>query len=309
MKKLPFILAFCLTAVYNVAAQPFAFISDTQGPMKVETVIMKTERNIEATDKLLADLSRIPHRAVFFLGDMVSTGSSFGAWERIDRFLTTMRERNTPVYAAYGNHEYMLLSSVGEKNFAQRFPNIPNTGYIVVQDSIAVVVFNSNFSKLNKNTQQTQHQWYERSLDSLNKANDIKFIIVACHHAPYTNSNVVNPNKNVQELYVPAYVNTPKAALFLSGHSHHLEYFDIYQKKFLVIGGGGGLWQDFKKESKHDFTDLIGENQKPRYFYLQITRIGNSLQASVRGFTVEDFGKFEDYPIVSIPFSTTTPYL
>jgi UDP-2,3-diacylglucosamine pyrophosphatase LpxH len=273
--------------------------------MKIEAIFLRTERNAEAAAQLLADLSQTKHRAVFFLGDMVATGSSNKSWKDIDHFLADMKKVHTPVYATYGNHEYMMKRKSGEKNFAQRFSNSSNTGYIVVQDSVAVVLFNSNFSKLSKEAQLFQRQWYERSLDSLNRAEDIKFIIACCHHAPYTNSSVVNPEKKVQELYVPAYVNTPKAALFLSGHSHHLEYFDIYRKKFLVIGGGGGLWQPFKKENKRDFSDLLDESPKPRYFYLQINRTGNQLQVSARGFTMEHFGEFEDYPIVSIPFSTT----
>ena len=307
MKILQLILVFCVAIVFNAVAQPLIFISDTQEPAKVENLFLKTERNVEATDSLLADLSRGKHRAVFFLGDMVGFGSNAKHWERIDRFLANMQQLSTPVYATYGNHEYMINPSAGEKNFAQRFRNSSNTGYIVVQDSVAVVLFNSNFSKLKKDIQQVQHQWYERSMDSLARAEDIKFIIVCCHHSPYTNSSVVSPEKKVQELYVPAYVNTPKAALFLSGHAHHLEYFNVYHKKFLVIGGGGGLWQDFKKEKKRDYTDLLSEIQKPRYFYLQINRMGNKLQVSARGFTMEPFGVFEDYPIVSIPFSTTTP--
>jgi len=308
MKILQIILIFWLATVYNAAAQPFAFISDSQEPMKIETIALKTERNVEATDKLLTDLSQTKHRAVFFLGDIVATGSNAKSWERIDRFLANIKKAHTPVYATYGNHEYMMNRSAGERNFAQHFPNTPNTGVIVVQDSVAVVLFNSNFSKLSKEIQQAQHQWYERSLDSLNLSENIKFIIVCCHHAPYTNSNVVNPEKTVQELYVPAYVNTPKAALFLSGHSHHLEYFDIYRKKFLVIGGGGGLWQNLKKENKRDFSDLLDESPKPRYFYLQINRTGNQLQVSARGFTMEQFGEFENYPIVSIPFTTSLPH-
>jgi predicted MPP superfamily phosphohydrolase len=308
MNKLQFILIFCLAAVSHLIAQPFVFISDTQAPIKAETILLKTDRNIEATDSLLTDLTRGTHRAVFFLGDIVSIGSNNKSWERIDRFLTGMKKAQVPVYATYGNHEYMMNQASGERNFAQRFPNSSNTGYIVVQDSVAVVLFNSNFSKLSKNAQEAQVQWYKRSLDSLNRAEDIKFIIVGCHHSPYTNSNVVSPSKKVQELYVPTYANTPKAALFQSGHSHHLEYFDIYRKKFIVIGGGGGLWQGFKKEDKRDFSDLLDENQKPRYFYLLVNRTGNQLQVSARGFTMEQFGVFEDYPIVSIPFSTNIPH-
>jgi len=308
MKILKLLLLFCMAAVGKVAAQPFAFISDAQGPVKVEALFLKVERNVEAIEILLSDLSRMQHRAVFFLGDMVSFGSSSKTWGRVDRFLADIRKTHIPVYATYGNHEYMTNRFIGQKNFDQRFPDTPDTGYIVVQDSVAVVLFNSNFSKLSKDAQHSQHQWYERSLDSLNRAEDIKFILVCCHHSPYTNSGVVSPEKKVQELYVPAYTNTPKAALFLSGHSHHLEYFDIYRKKFLVIGGGGGLWQELKKESKRDYTDLSDNDRKPRYFYLQIERRGNTLQVWARGFTMERFGVFEEYPVVSIPFSTSIPH-
>jgi UDP-2,3-diacylglucosamine pyrophosphatase LpxH len=299
MKFLQFIFIFCLT-VAKTTAQPFAFISDTQEPIKVEAIFLKNERNVEATDRLLADLSRTKHQALFFLGDIVSIGSSAKSWERIDRFLAGMQQKQIPVYATYGNHEYMMNQAAGEKNFARRFPGTPDTGYTFVQDSVAVVLFNSNFSKLSKAAQQAQLQWYTRSMDSLNRSGNVKFIIVCCHHAPYTNSDVVSPEKKVQELYVPVYVNTPKAALFLSGHSHHLEYFNIHHKKFLVIGGGGGLRQALKKENKRDYTDLLNESQKPRYFYLQVNRTGDKLQVSARGFTMERFGKFEDYPVVSI---------
>jgi predicted MPP superfamily phosphohydrolase len=235
MKILQLIFIFCIAAVCNAIAQPLVFISDTQEPVKIETIFLKTERNVEAADSLLADLSRTKQQAVFFLGDMVAAGSNDKAWKRIDHFLATKRQAQIPVYVTYGNHEYMMNQSAGQKNFAQRFPDIPNTGYLVVQDSVAVVLFNSNFSKLSKEAQQAQHEWYERSLDSLNRSEDIKFIIVGCHHSPYTNSSVVNPEKKVQELYVPAYANTPKAALFLSGHSHNLEYFDIYDIILYVI--------------------------------------------------------------------------
>ncbi len=305
MKTLYFIFIFCLAIGKTAIGQSFAFISDTQEPMAIETILLKTERNKEAANLLLSDMSTMTHQAVFFLGDLVAAGSSNKAWERIDNFLYNMQQQNTPVYAIYGNHEYMMSQGEGEKNFSRRFPTIPNTGYVVVQDSTAIVLFNSNFSKLSKDKQQAQIRWYERSMDSLNRDNGVKFIIVCCHHSPYTNSNVVSPEKKVQELYVPAYTSTPKAALFLSGHSHHLEYFDIYRKNFMVIGGGGGLWQPYKKEGKRDYADLLEEAKKPRYFYLQVNRVGNQLQVSARGFTMDQFGVFKDYPITTIPYSTT----
>ncbi len=302
MKQIQFILFFCLLAGMELQAQNLAFISDTQEPMAVETILLKTERNKEAADTLMADLLRRKHDAVFHLGDLVANGSSNGDWERIDHFLNAMQSIKTPVYAICGNHEYLMKASTGEKNFIQRFPHQPTTGYIVVQDSVAVVLFNSNFSKIGKEKAKAQVRWYERILDSLNRSAGVKCIIVCSHHSPYTNSNVVNPSKEVQELYVPAYINTPKAVLFLSGHSHNLEYFDIYKKAFLVIGGGGGLGQPLKKEGKKDFSDLLKQEQKPRYFYLEVKRQGNTLQVQTRGFKMEEFGQMHPYPVTTISF-------
>ncbi len=273
--------------------------------MKVETILLKTDRNKEGADSLLTDLARRPHHTVFHLGDMVANGSSSSDWTRIDRFIEEIQAVATPVYPTYGNHEYLMTQGAGEKNFRQRFPQIPDTGYYVVQDSMAVVIFNSNFSKIGKLKSKAQQTWYEHCMDSLNREPGIKFIIVACHHSPYTNSNVVSPSKEVQQQYVPAYINTRKAVLFLSGHSHHLEVFDIYHKKFMVIGGGGGLWQPFKKEGKRDFTDILPEEQKPRYFYLEVIRQGNALKVQARGFTLQEFGQFKDFPVAIISLTNS----
>ncbi len=284
----------------SLHAQRLAFISDTQEPLWMEALFLKTERNADAADSLLAGLTRSKHEAVFHLGDLVGSGSSDKGWPRIDRFLDRMKAQQIPVYAICGNHEYMMRAASGEKNFSQRFPHLPNTGYIVVQDSVAVVLFNSNFSKIGEEKSAAQQAWYTRTLDSLNRAPGIRCIIVSCHHAPYTNSNIVDPSEEVQKGYVPAYVNTPKAVLFLSGHSHHLEVFAMHGKQFMVIGGGGGLGQPYKKGGKKAFTDLLDKTQKPRYFYLEVDRHGDSLQITARGFTLQEFGVYKDFPVAVI---------
>ena len=81
--------------------------------------------------------------------------------------------------------------------------------------------------------------------------------------------------------------------LFISGHSHNLEYFsDSIGKHFLVIGGGGGIAQSLTSMSKRKYHDLLEQDAKPVYFYLVIEKQGSSLKLIARGFK-KDFSFFE----------------
>lgn len=251
------------------------FVSDTQQPMLVEKLWLKPNHNLKATASILSTILIAKPSNVYMLGDVVGLGSSNRKWKKIDLFLDSCRKDGTNVCAVLGNHEVMGLTKKGMANFQKRFPMNVNTGYVSITDSIAVVLLNSNFSKLSSKELDLQNRWYQLTLDSLDRNNGIKSVIVCCHHAPYTNSKIVKSSAGVQQYFVTGYIKSKKAQLFITGHAHAFEHFKMMGKDFVVIGGGGGLHQPLRNGNK-SLNDLAAE-YKPSFHYLSVKRIGDQL--------------------------------
>jgi hypothetical protein len=188
----------------------------------------------------------------------------------------------------------------GIRNYKMRFPEDPLSGYCVMVDSVALLMLNSNFGELGSAGIKKQQLWYNSTMDSLNSEKGIKMILICTHHPPYTNSKIVKPSEQVIENFLPKFSESPKSKLFISGHSHNLEFFSNRLKKhFLVIGGGGGLIQPLRSSDKTMFTDLIQQPKKPIYFYLVAERIGNTLHLYARGLQ-KDFQRIITFEIAVI---------
>nr|WP_082855909.1 metallophosphoesterase [Mucilaginibacter sp. L294] len=268
-----------------------AFASDTQEPMWVEKLWLKPNHNLQATKMIFKDVDSLRPKAFFILGDVVSLGKSKKAWKNIDRYIAQMVSDSIPVYATLGNHEVMFNSKKGIRNFRKRFPAYDPSGYTEVVDSVAVILLNSNFGAMTVSEITAQNNWYKQELTLLDKDPSVKFVIVGCHHSPYTNSRIVNPSVAVQESFVEPFLHATKCVLFLSGHSHNYERFKMKGKYFLVIGGGGGLHQPLKanNDSMHD----ISADYKPAFHYLKICRTQERLEVSSRQLK-PDFSGFQD---------------
>jgi len=276
------------------------FLSDTQAPIWVETVLLPPNRNTEATDSLYTDILRQKPLSLFILGDLTSAGADLWLWEPIDKNIASLRKQHIPVYALMGNHEYMFIPSAGKKYFKSRFPKQSITGYNIIVDSIAIIMLNSNFNNLSTEEFIRQNTWYKKIMDSLEIDNKVKTIIVACHHAPFTNSKVVESSKDVQNFFVPKFIKNKKAKIFITGHSHNLEHFKQLGKDFFVIGGGGGLKQPLYPENNRPWNDLISNDKKPLYFYIKIIRDGNNINVFARGSKNTDFNNFFDLELSKI---------
>lgn len=233
-------------AVLATDTTELCFASDTQKPMWVETLFLKKDHNQQATKQLFDAVAARKPAAFFIMGDVVNLGYSNRQWKPMDAHLKDLRSKNIAVYAALGNHEVMGRAKKGMQKFQQRFPEHLYTGYVTVKDSVAVVMLNSNFGTLSEAENNRQISWYKTTLQELDNDSAIQFIISGCHHSPYTNSKIVGANKEVQQNFVPLFLASKKCRLFISGHSHNFEHYQIGGKDFLVIGGGGGLHQPLR---------------------------------------------------------------
>lgn len=266
------------------------FLSDTQAPMFVERLVLRTHRNKTATATIFAEILRVKPPVLYWLGDIVSLGFRDDKWPIIDRFLKNCRSVGTSVYAIMGNHDVMGRPRKGARNFQQRFPAHVPTGYVQMTDGTAVVMLNSNFSTLSVADRMKQQTWCEQTLANLDADPAVRVVIVTCHHAPYSNSKLVGSSKLVQKRFVPNYVKSQKARLFITGHSHAFERYEFEGKTFLVIGGGGGLRQPLNT-SPGRLPDLATD-YKPMFHYLAVRREGDGL--TLTSYCLKkDFSGFE----------------
>jgi hypothetical protein len=250
-----------------------AFASDTQAPMFVETLLLKSTNNREATKLLFQDIRRRQPELFFHLGDVVNLGYSQRQWNLVDPFLERMKEDGIELHAIMGNHEVMGKPVTGERMFQQRFPSHKRTGYLVRYEELAVVMLNSNFSNLSLAEQDQQVSWFQFTLHQLDADSSVQAVIACCHHSPFTNSRIVKPSVAVQKQFVPVFQASKKGQLFLSGHAHAFEHFLVGGKDFMVIGGGGGLKQPLRKGigSLTDYLTLyyLGEQLKITSWHLK----------------------------------------
>lgn len=308
-KHLSFLLAislshFIATAQLQVpavsSAQELYFVSDTQQPLMVEKIILKSNHNLKATANIFAAILKDKPKSLYMLGDVVGLGYANRKWKKVDRFLDSCRNQGTNVCGVLGNHEVMGRRKKGEQNFQRRFPMNVRTGYVSVTDSVAVVLLNSNFNALGAGDETKQQQWLKATLENLDKTDSVRVVIVCCHHAPYSNSKIVKCSNKVQEQFVPAYIESKKAQLFITGHAHAFEHFKIKGKDFLVIGGGGGLHQPLSN-NENSFPDLAVK-YKPMFHYLSVKRVADNLLITSH-FLKNDFSGFD----TGISFNTELP--
>jgi hypothetical protein len=256
-------LFLCITdASFAQHNEVILFISDTQQPMLIETIRLKTQENERMTQRLFSMMAKeTTAAALFHLGDITSMGMMNSYWKSFDTLRTMLP---FPVHAAFGNHEYFFVPAWGKEQMLKRFPSLEPSWYLKRFGAAAVIVLNSNFDRLSEEEKEQQERWYKQTLASLEKDSTVTSVIVACHHSPLTNSSIVSPNEDVQRSFVRPFVQSKKGSAFISGHAHTREHFRMEGKDLFVIGGGGGLQQPLKDTSD---AEWIGEKIVQRQFF------------------------------------------
>ena len=245
----------------------FCFVSDTQEPNLVEKLFLKYNNNAEARKLIYRKIINISPDAVFHLGDIVEFGFMNNEWNEVDKFVIKLKKRDIPFYPVPGNHEYIFFSHKGIRNFEKRYPYASITGYSKKIKNTAFVLFNSNFDDLSPKQFSKQLNWYKTTLKNFENDSTIDFIIVDCHHSPFTNSKIVQPSVKVQKYFLPDFFKTKKCKLFISGHCHAFEHFKRKGKDFLVIGGGGGIQQPLFIGTNEKYKDLFSDSLRTRMFH------------------------------------------
>jgi hypothetical protein len=286
-------------AEYPRSARPvrgtasISFVSDTQSPLWVEKLVLRSDDNEAATKKIFGAVAADSTcAALFHLGDITALGGVSTYWDEFDSCSRPIRDARIPIFPAFGNHEYMPWEGDGVSNLVARFPFLETSWYVRTIGPVAVVMLNSNFSHLSEAEASKQREWYERTLGELDADTTVTAVIVGCHHSPYTNSTIVEPSADVRSSFVPAYLKSKKAKLFVSGHAHALERFSLDGKDYLVMGGGGGLLHPLLAGKEARWPDRVAHDSDRSYFhYVRITPYRDKLTVEVLMLT-PDFQSF-----------------
>ncbi len=288
---------------YSNSNDEIIFVSDTQEPIWIETILLDRNSNLEARDLIFNEIIKTNPSKVIHLGDIVAFGYKDESWKPIDNYLKRLLEKKIEFYPTLGNHELLLFSDAGEEQFNKRFPFYSKTGYSVNSGKTEIILLNSNFSKMTEVEIEQQQSWYKNKLDVLEKDSTISAIIVGTHYPPFTNSKIVSPDEDVQKLFVPLFVQSKKAKLFISGHCHAFEHFKHKGKDFLVIGGGGGLQQPLYIGDEAIYNDKYSIDSSVRMFHFLQYKLENDTMKLNLKILEEDFSQFNSSYQLRIPIN------
>jgi 3',5'-cyclic AMP phosphodiesterase CpdA len=216
----------------------FALVGDTQ---KTSYWELWRERNNQERKLITDEIVRHNPAFVIHLGDLTARGGSESHWRDFDEMHKVYREKRIPYFPVLGNHELKGKKAACLQNYFGRFPHLKQRRwYSFTWKKIAFIMVDSNFSSLTPAQIKEQSQWYLAELARFEKKADVDYVLVCCHHPPFTNSLIVSPSQEVKRYFADPFLRFRKTRLFFSGHNHSYERFQRDGKFFIVSGGGGG---------------------------------------------------------------------
>lgn len=280
--------------IVNNHSGRFIFIGDTQHIGFWESLYWDYwgEHNQDKTKLMLNEIARKEPAFLLHLGDMTKDGSDKKAWKDFDQDNSLILDKNIPYYPVWGNHDYWGSEEDLFMNAEKRFPGLKNKRYYsLIFSNIGLIIINTNFDELSDEENSRQRDWFINLLEEFENNSAIKGVIVAGHHPPFTNSKIVSPNKEVQKNFVNPFLKRKKTILFLSGHCHSYEKFNIDGKYFVISGGGGGPRQKLEiNKGKRKYKDLFNGETK-RFFHFCEAVINNK-KLSIYAVKLNKNGQF-----------------
>ncbi len=221
------------------------FLGDPQQTLWIEKLLGR-EDNAEERTELFASLSKEclakKPDAVFFLGDLVGIGTSSRHWAEFSELIQPLRNQKIPLFTAIGNHDYFAFTKISLRNLRAHFETFPKnqTWYSTKIGDTAVIVLDSNQTRMTKVEWTRQVQWYKNTLQNFEIDSQVNLTVTVVHHPPYTNSAHLKDSSIVQKAFVPLFESFKKSKIMMSGHVHGYEHFIKNDRHYVTSAGGGG---------------------------------------------------------------------
>ncbi|MBC8144195.1 MAG: metallophosphoesterase [bacterium] len=276
-----------------------AVVGDLQRTSDAEKIFLSRSDNHRERSMILDKIAEEKPDMLLLLGDQVGTGDADSDWTYFDNVMGKVKDAKIPVRAIYGNHDYGYDKGRCIRNFSERFPHQAEHGASMVKlGHIALVTVDTNFDQLSPSEIDRQVTKYRKWIGDLEDDPEVKGVIVAAHHAPYTNSEL-GANPIVISMFAEPFYNARKTRLFLSGHVHNYERFVTGDKMFVVTGGGGGPLRSVDTSSGRRFQN-DGYRSKAvirPFHYMKLTVDDASLKAETKFIVKNGFKSGDNFSL------------
>lgn len=187
-----------------------------------------TEQQKLLADQMFRQYLKTPFAMVLMLGDNiypVGDVKRYG-FERFLKPYAALLDKKVPFYPALGNHD--VIGGFQEESIA--FFKMPAAYYQIHRGETDFFALNTN------NFNDVQRAWLEDRL----KSSQAKWKIVYAHH-PVFSSGLHRNNKLLIKVLKPI-LEKNQVNLYLAGHDHDYERFNLMNGVSYVVSGGGGAY-------------------------------------------------------------------
>jgi 3',5'-cyclic AMP phosphodiesterase CpdA len=219
-------------------------------------------------------------------GDLVTRGGNEEHWKNFDLTHKAIFDAKIPFHATLGNHEYLGEESDRLRHLHARFPERKGCRWYAVRAGpILFAMLDTNFDELPKSFVESQDAWFGKLLRDAASDEGVKALIVVAHHPPYTNSKTHGPSEETRRRFSDTAATCPKFRMFVAGHVHNYERFDIKGVPYVVSGGGGAPQTGVRTSEFRTEPAFKGPEYRP-FHYLLMT-VGDA-GASVATVMLQD---------------------
>ena len=237
-------------------------------------------------DLIIAKIAHERPDLIIHSGDLVSRGSNEDHWKHWDRTHKPILDLKIPFHTTLGNHEYLGSEMDRLRHLHARFPERKNCRWYAVRAGpILFAMLDSNFDELPSSFVESQDAWFGKLLKDVESDAGVKALIVVAHHPPYTNSKTHGPSEETRRRFSETAAKCPKFRMFVAGHVHNYERFDIKGVPYVVSGGGGAPQTGVRTSNFRTEPAFQGPEYRP-FHYLLMT-VGDT-GASVATVMLQD---------------------
>jgi hypothetical protein len=267
-----------------------AIVGDIQRTNQAEITLLGRSQNDVERQEILNGIAGAKPDMLLMLGDQVAYGEGSDDWYRFDDFMKNIHYADIPVRALLGNHDYGGRSvDHCLHHFTDRFPHQKGELHgLTVMGPLALVTLNSNFEFMTPQETDRQLARYIEMLNDLDADPDIRGVIVASHHPPFSNGGY-SLKPEIKDMFAVPFARARKTRIYLSGHVHNYQRFKSGDKQYIVTGGGGGARHEIDISNKrpyHDDAYRVASRLRP-FHYVMLTMETNERtgEAKITGET------------------------
>ena len=265
------------TSIPTTSTVSFVICGDTRSVLKP----WKSSTQ-PAKKRIMKRLLKLNPQFIMNTGDLVTIGDSATAWASFDKLSAKLRKANIRIVPALGNHEYTGDNQSALKHYFKRFPDIKKQKwYAYDAGALRILMLDSNFDELTSKERRLQKEWLNKALKAAEADKKVKFVLLGCHHPPFTNGSH-DPEKKVLEDFIKPARNFVKPRALISGHVHSYERFKVDGFDYIVSGGCGAPPADIETDPEDWRTEPVYKGPEERGHHLMDCEVGQeSLACSV----------------------------